>query len=98
MKHIFFITLSALGSVLCKAQTRRYAVTSPDKKITVTCDPAQSLYNIRYRDEGVLGDSKLGIIRDDEDFSKNLQVVRVSALQTVKDPYSVTILQIQTGK
>jgi len=34
-------------------------------------------------------DSKLGVIRDDEDFSQNLKVIKASAPAIVKDSYTM---------
>ncbi len=88
MKHklIFSIALS-LFYVSSKAQNTNSLVASPDKNIVVTCDVKQASYSIAYKGETVLRESKLGVIREDEDFSKNLQLIKVSADKTVKDNY-----------
>lgn len=88
-----------------------YSVNSPDKKITVTCTPEDAVYTISYKGIPVLTDSKLGIVREDEDFSTKLKVVRVSSSAMVKDNYTLVtakkknisytaterIIEMQTG-
>jgi alpha-glucosidase len=66
-----------------------FTVVSPDKNITVTCNPKQVVYRISYKGELILSDSKLGVIREDDNFSKNLTVLRVSSPVLVKDSYSM---------
>lgn len=46
-------------------------------------------YSIKYQDETVLEKSKLGIVMQDEDFSKGLKYAAVSNLQLVKDEYDM---------
>lgn len=87
MKHTFLALLLLAGFLFCRAQ--RYTITSPDKKIVVTCTPSPARYHITYRGETVLKDSKLGIIREDEDFSQNLQLIKVSPPRLVKDRYTL---------
>lgn len=71
------------------AQSAANTIISPNKKIIVTCNIAKAVYRISYNGATVLKDSRLGIIRDDEDFSNKLQLVKVSAPLTVKDNYSL---------
>src|SRR6478609_11547530 len=66
-----------------------FTVVSPDKNITVTCNPKQAVYRVSYKGELLLSDSKLGVIREDDNFSKNLTVVDVSSPVLVKDSYSM---------
>lgn len=44
---------------------------------------------VRYAGKSILRESKLGIIREDEDFSRNLSLDSASAIQTVKDEYEM---------
>src|SRR4051812_6528975 len=46
------------------------------------------MYKITYKGAPVLAESKLGLIRDDVDFSKGLTVSSVSAPLLVKDSYT----------
>ena len=89
MKHIFFFAFFSLCFVLCNAQAQNITVASPDKKIIVTCNTTQLLYNVKYKGGIILSDSRLGLIRDDEDFSKDLKVFKVSSPETVTDRYTI---------
>ncbi|MCP9753471.1 glycoside hydrolase family 97 protein [Ferruginibacter sp. HRS2-29] len=64
-------------------------ISSPDKTIIVTCDVAKAVYAVSYKGVPVLQESKLGVIRADEDFSANLKLVKVSAPVIVKDSYTM---------
>lgn len=88
-KYFLLLAFFMAGISLCHVQAQSFSINSPDQKIVVTCNPAQSLYSIQYKGETVLTDSKLGIVREDEDFSKNLLVVKVSPLQKVNDRYTM---------
>jgi alpha-glucosidase len=70
-------------------QGGEYNVSSPDKNITVTCNPQKAIYRVSYKGESLFADSKLGVIREDEDFFKNLKVMKVSSPALVKDSYSM---------
>lgn len=89
MRETKFFFLCILVFLFCTAQAQHYTVASPNKKIIVTCDPAQLLYSIQYMGQTVLADSKLGVVREDEDFSQNLKFVRASAPVTVNDYYTL---------
>ena len=86
LKFAVFTGLFCSPIIRCKAQS--YKITSPDKNINVTCNPTEALYNISYKGNSVLKNSKLGLIRNDEDFSKDLKVISVSAASTVNDNYT----------
>src|SRR6478609_767222 len=66
-----------------------YKVASPDKKIIVSCNPQKATYRISYQNELLLTNSKLGIVREDGNFSKNLKVLSASAPMLVKDSYTI---------
>jgi len=89
MKYTFYLLLCCLGFNAGHAQSANSTVTSPDKTIVVTCNIQQAVYSIAYKGETVLKDSKLGLIREDEDFSKNLQLLKVSKPAIVKDRYTM---------
>lgn len=82
---ILFLTLISLGSF---AQST-YTVSSPDKKIMLTYNADQITYTISYDGKTVLHESKLGVVRADEDFSKNLKIVKVSAPTLISDSYTM---------
>src|SRR6188768_2773302 len=71
------------------AQSAANTISSPDKNILVSCDVANGSYTIAYKGGIVLKNSKLGVVREDEDFSKNLQLVKVTAPVIVKDNYTM---------
>lgn len=89
MKYTFYLLLCCLGFKAGHAQSANSTVTSPDKTIVVTCNIQQAVYSIAYKGETVLKDSKLGLIREDEDFSKNLELLKVSKPTIVKDRYTM---------
>jgi alpha-glucosidase len=70
----------------CFAQPA-YSVYSPDRNIMVSCDINKAVYQVTYKNVLVLTDSKLGLIREDENFSTNLKLITVSAPEIVKDHY-----------
>jgi len=72
----------------CNAQIGGvYLISSPDKNIQVSCKPTQSIYSIKFKGQTVLADSKMGVKRADEDFSKNLEVVKASFSSGLQDKY-----------
>lgn len=71
------------------AQSKAYVISSPDKKIVVSCNPSEAIYTIKYKGETVLADSKLGLIREDGDFSQGLKIIKVSSPVIVKDSYRI---------
>ena len=86
MKHLLFAVSLLSNFNLLRAQI---TISSPDKKIVVECNTSKTFYNISYNGKIVLRDSRLGVIREDEDFSKNVQLVKISSPVTVKDNYNL---------
>ncbi|MEP6676255.1 MAG: glycoside hydrolase family 97 catalytic domain-containing protein [Ferruginibacter sp.] len=90
-KRKYFI--SVLGCCLTflgvNAQSAKNIISSPDKKITVSCNVAQATYSIACNGTQVITDSKLGVVREDEDFSQNLQLISISAPTIIKDNYRI---------
>ena len=75
-------------AIFCSAQKKGiYYISSPDKQIQVSCKPAESVYQVNYKGETLLEDSKIGIVREDEDFSRDLKVIKVLSPRIVKDNY-----------
>jgi alpha-glucosidase len=88
MKRTIFLTgLLLAHAAICIAQN--YTIKSPDKNITVDCNVDKMTYTVSVGGTKALTDSRLGVIRSDEDFSKGLRVVKVSKLETVKDTYTI---------
>jgi len=93
MKRLFWLLLLCGYIRYGYAQKSATTISSPGGDIVVSCDVVRSSYTVSYKGVTVLADSKLGVIRDDGDFSRNLEVLRVSAPVMVKDDYSLV-----TGK
>lgn len=87
MKRLIILYLTFF-SLSCFAQST-YTVSSPDQKIVLTYNSEKMTYSIAYDGKSVLRESKLGVVREDEDFSKNLKTVKVSALTSISDSYSM---------
>lgn len=88
MKSIIFSFVFMLSAYTGLGQTKGvFLVSSPDKKIEVSCNPALAIYNLKYQGETILANSKLGVVRDDEDFSKDLTVIKVSLPKKMTENY-----------
>ena len=86
-----FAIIAASGAPLAQGapETR---ITSPDGRIAVTVrlsDTGAPLYQIQRAGKPVLGESKLGLIRHDADFSQGLKLVSESPQQPVNDTYEL---------
>jgi alpha-glucosidase len=69
-----------------------YSITSPDKNISVyfhISDDKNALYSIKYDDVLIIQNSKLGIIMEGEDFSKDLSLESASDIEVVKNNYEM---------
>ncbi|KRT14239.1 alpha-glucosidase [Pedobacter ginsenosidimutans] len=87
MKFIrLFIIFTIVNTCIYAQETISYHVSSPDLKIILTCNPAQGTYSITKGKRTILQNSKLGIIREDEDFTKALKVVG-TAERKLKESY-----------
>jgi alpha-glucosidase len=89
MSLLFISCLYPIGA--CFAQ-EEHAISSPDKKITAfiwISDEKNACYRIEFSGTAILPQSRLGIVREDEDFSKNLSLESVSDIETVKDDYEM---------
>lgn len=87
-----FLTFIVLFSVADKSFAQQMIVNSPDKRISVSVFPGQEgriFYTISVGGEDVLQPSRLGIIRNDEDFSANMKWIGESVTTQVKDSYSI---------
>ncbi|RZM27969.1 MAG: glycoside hydrolase family 97 protein [Pedobacter sp.] len=81
------------GLIMCAsisvAQTARYSVYSPDKKLELVCNLKSLSYAVSHNNEHVLADSKLGLIREDDDFSKALTLIKISKPSLVTQDYTM---------
>ncbi|KQM77208.1 alpha-glucosidase [Pedobacter sp. Leaf216] len=73
-----------------KGQTK-YDIQSPDKELSVSVflKDKQVFYTINRKNEPVLANSAMGLIREDTDFAKNLSVVSVSKNEVITDNYTL---------
>ena len=88
MKQSFLICCLLLFHFSGNSQTKDYQIQSPDKSITVNFYPAAAEYTILHKGETVLTHSKLGIVMEDQDFSKNLKLTKASEPKIVNDSYT----------
>jgi hypothetical protein len=98
MKHVILLTVILFASYSVMAQAdatvtvKHTTVKSPDGKIvaTILLEKSQQLfYNIKYANEKILQNSRLGIIRADADFSTAMQWLSNSGQSIVKDHYNI---------
>jgi alpha-glucosidase len=90
MKHInIFLLLNAIG-MSCLAQ-KTFNISSPDKNISVqfTVKDGSASYEVYYQKTLVLENSKLGVIREDDDFSTQLSLISASPVSPVADAYEL---------
>ncbi len=76
----------------CPCEEKRQIITSPDKKISVLVGVSENnnaWYTVKYEGKLIIGHSKLGIIREDENFSENLSIESVSNNEIIKDEYEI---------
>jgi alpha-glucosidase len=74
------------------SQLSSISISSPDNKIQVNVtvnELQQAIYSIAYNNETVLEASKLGLVREDADFSKGLSLISSSAIEKVTDHYQL---------
>jgi hypothetical protein len=93
MESVTIIIYILLFLLSCSTfKTSDYNIKSPDGKIIVNFDLSDNnrpFYCIQYEDHVVMQKSRLGLIREDEDFSENLRIASVSDVQVVKDDYEM---------
>lgn len=89
MKKLLVLLLIVGVAESSNAQSAANTISSPNKNIVVNCDIANASYTIAYKGSIILKNSKLGVVREDEDFSKNLQLIKVTAPAIVKDNYTM---------
>jgi hypothetical protein len=76
----------------CPCREKKYVISSPDDNISVQfriSGNKNAYYTVEYGGRTILGESKLGIIREDEDFSENLSIESISRIDTIKDEYEM---------
>jgi alpha-glucosidase len=91
LKKTFFgpVILLAAFLISCSKQADTF-VSSPDGNIKVTFsldDMGIPEYAVNFKNRAVMSNSRLGLIREDADFSANLRLDSVSAIVPITDHY-----------
>jgi alpha-glucosidase len=94
MKKLLLLTIIALNTLFFNNAfcTEDYTLKSPNAKISVSFSLISSgtpVYSISHSDSVILRQSKLGIVRQDDDFSTNLTLDSVSKESVVADDYTL---------
>ncbi len=89
MKNILKAVVLLLTVTQTASAQSQYQVNSPDKSLSVSVYLKNKalFYTISRNAEKVLDQSALGLVRADQDFSKNLSLLSVSKNEQVKDSY-----------
>jgi hypothetical protein len=90
---ITFFSLFFLNHLIAQKQT---SFASPNKSIVVSfwlTDEGSAFYKVRYQNQIVIKDSKLGLEAQDADFTKGMKLLNASITQLVNDHY-----ELFTGK
>lgn len=86
------IALLILATSPLWAQEAHHQINSPDGNISVgfwISDDQAAYYQIEYGDAEVLQPSRMGLVRGDEDFSKDLSLESASEIEPVNDDYEL---------
>ena len=86
------IVLAGLLTANCVAAAPN-SVTSPDGKITATVElnaDGVPLYSVQLNGKDVIVPSSLGLVRGDQAFDVGLSLKNISAVQAIKDDYTMT--------
>lgn len=91
MRYSILAVLFCWSFLTCYSQQGSHTISSPDRNILVTCtiNDSQNTWNVSYRGKPILENSRLGLVREDEDFSGNLRIVKVSSPETITERYSM---------
>ena len=91
-KFILIVFLAFLSLIGCGDNgERKISFQSPSEEIRLEVTQAEGklLYDVFYLNRLVLKNSRLGIIREDADFSRNLRIREVSEEEQVSDQYDL---------
>ena len=69
-----------------------HSLSSPDERLRVTfqlSEQGEPRYTVRRDDSIVLRESRLGLIRDDADFTRDLRLLAASQIEPVRDEYEL---------
>ena len=80
------------SSVICSAHTSDTSVSSPSGHIEVEFSLSQTgapLYEVLHNETLVIESSRLGLVRDDTDFSQHLRLTNSSTVTPISDDYEI---------
>jgi len=90
--HFLLVPVAIVATQTCFAATNADVVTSPDGKLAVEFKmnaAGSPVYQINRDNQPVLRESRLGLIRDDADFSQGLVLTGESKVTKVRDHYEI---------
>ena len=90
--YLMFVSLILMVILFNVTFCEDYTINSPNANISVTFSltiEGEPVYSISHSDEVILRQSKLGIIRTDDDFSTNLTLDSASTESVVTDNYTM---------
>lgn len=85
---VLFLSISATHAICGEG----YSIESPDNNISVNVwltSAGSPVYSVSYSGSAVLKESRLGIVRSDEDFSTGMSLDSVSAVSLVTEEYTL---------
>jgi hypothetical protein len=91
MKSTFILSLLACMIMTCELSAQTTLIKSPGGIVSAEFKMKgdSPYYTIRVGDHPVMQDSRLGLVRDDEDFSKGLKLLSASAPESIEDHYEI---------
>src|SRR5689334_12360801 len=91
MNKLLLLLFPVTFLIKANAQMSVITISSPDKNITATVQVHAGTvsYKISYHNQPIIKESKLGLVREDENFSDGLTLLSASPVQTVKDHYEL---------
>ena len=93
LKRIRFLMIIFVIGFFTKTFCKEsYIIKSPDTKMSVNfwlTSAGNPVYSVYFSDTTILKESKLGIIRSDEDFSTGLTLDSVSSINVVSENYKL---------
>lgn len=85
-KMAFFVVLFLAAMNGSYAQ-KVIKISSPDGNLSLACNVEEAWYSLSYKGRPILNHSKLGLVREDGDFSKDLKLIKVSRPTIFRDSY-----------
>ena len=89
---IVSVIITANGTATAALEPTEVGITSPDKRLEVVLNinaTGEVRYAIQLDGKPVLRNSRLGLVRDDADFSRNLKILSTSPIQRATDQYEI---------